>query len=522
MHFTGNGEPTERLVVNRMGRWAPAGLLNYLLASAGFGVVLAVSAWGAGITIRVSVSSQGEQANDESFPDSLSTDGRFIVFSSQASNIVSDDTNGCWDVFVHDRLTRTTRRVSVSSDGNQGNADSLFGAITADGRYVAFESPADNLVPNDWNQDGDIFVHDRLTRMTTRVSVSSGGGEANSWSYSAAISADGRYVAFTSMANNLVPGDGNGMEDVFVHDRWTGQTTRVSVNSQGGEANRPCGQWGVAISADGRCVAFDSTARNLIPDKYGWQRDIFVHDRLTRQTTRVSLDANGWDPDGDSHWPALSGDGRYATFATIAHDIPPWTGFQSVFRHDRQTGETLIVNASLEWWANNHSYNGNLSADGRFACFYSAANTIVPGDTNGVSDVFVRELPGPRVTRVSVDSSGREANGPSWHPALSGNARFVAFTSSATNLVEGDTNGVEDAFVHEFRTCAEFGFKPGDANCDGAVNNFDIDPFVLALVDAGRYALEHLTCDALCTADCNGDGLVNNFDIDPFVRLLTP
>ena len=191
----------------------------------------------AGTTTRVSVRSNGTQGNDFSAEASISATGRFVAFDSPASNLVSEDTNNTIDVFVHDRKTGQTTRVSVASDGTQGNEFSDAPSISASGRYVAFFSLASNLVSGDTNGTGDVFVHDRKTGQTTLVSVASDGTQANGGSVHASISANGRYVAFQSEASNLVSGDTNNTIDVFVHDRVTGQTTLVSVHSNGTQGN---------------------------------------------------------------------------------------------------------------------------------------------------------------------------------------------------------------------------------------------------------------------------------------------
>ncbi len=240
-------------------------------------------------TTRVSVNSTGAQGNGHSAYPSISADGRFVAFASGASNLVPGDT-GYWDVFVHDRQTGTTTRVSVSSTGTQSNDNSGDPSISADGLYVAFTSSAQNLIPGDTNGRADVFVHDRQTGTTTRVSVNSTGtqGDFNSWR--PAISANGRYVAFISDATTLVPGDTNGRADVFVHDRQTGATTRVSVSSAGIQGDGFVeGSSTPSISADGRFVAFASGASNLVPGDTNNQKDVFVHDRQTGATTRVSV-----------------------------------------------------------------------------------------------------------------------------------------------------------------------------------------------------------------------------------------
>ena len=239
-------------------------------------------------TTRVSVSSDGVQANGWSFPNAISSDGRFVVFISYADNLVPDDTNGEGDAFVHDRQTGETTRVSISSDGVQGNNRSGGSGICADGRFVVFSSGADNLVPDDTNGEGDAFVHDQQTGETTRVSVSSDGFQANKNCGGGGISADGRFVVLSSKADNLVPNDTNGQNDVFVHDRQTGETTRVSVSSYGFQANG--NSFGGGISADGRLVVFGSEAFNLVPDDTNGEGDAFVHDLNNENTLETLID----------------------------------------------------------------------------------------------------------------------------------------------------------------------------------------------------------------------------------------
>jgi PKD repeat protein len=345
-----------------------------------------------GTTTRVSVASDGSQGNDWSQGPSISADGRYVAFHSDASNLVSGDTNFAGDVFVHDRQTGQTTRVSVASDGSQGNGASGYNSISADGRYVAFFSYASNLVSGDSSGEGDVFVHDRQTGQTVRVSVASDGSQGNDRSWYPSISADGRYVAFCSSASNLVSGDTNYRDDVFVHDRQTGQTTRVSVASdgtQGNDASRYS-----SISADGRYVAFDSWASNLVSGDTNGEDDVFVHDRQTGQTARVSVASDGSQGNDDSWDPSIS-------------------------------------------------------ADGRYVAFYSSASNMVSGDTNGVDDVFVHNRQTGQTTRVSVASDGSQGNDDARRASISADGRYVAFESHASNMVSGDTNGEIDVFVHD-------------------------------------------------------------------------
>ncbi len=348
---------------------------------------------------------------------------------------------------------QVVKRVSVASDGGQGNGFSFTAALSADGRFVAFESLATNLVPGDTNGRIDVFVHDRLTAQTARVSVASGGAQAAGNSFGAALSADGRFVAFESNAMNLIPGDTNGQHDIFVHDRLTGQTTRVSVASGGAQATGG-GSFAPALSADGRFVTFESDAANLVPNDTNGQTDVFVHDRLTAATSRVSLGPGGAQATGgDSFSRALSADGRFVAFESRATNLVPndTNGQTDVFVHDRLTAVTSRVSVGPGGaQGNGFSFNTALSADGRFVAFQSKATNLVPSDTNGLIDVFVHDRLTGTTARVSVASDGTQATGvntPDPHPRISADGRVVAFNSNSTNLVPGDTNGFADVFL---------------------------------------------------------------------------
>ncbi|MBI3597906.1 MAG: PD40 domain-containing protein [Nitrospirae bacterium] len=347
-----------------------------------------------GIIERVSVSSTGLEGNDASNYPAISADGRYVSFSSKASNLVAGDTNGWFDVFVHDRESGETSRVSVNSAGSEGNGNSFPSAISADGRFIAFSSKANNLVSNDKNGTFDLFVHDRQTGATTRVSVDSLGTEGNDFSYAPTIDASGQFVAFSSKASNLVAGDTNGTFDVFMHNMETGETTRISVDSAGMNANGQSG-W-PAISADGKYVAFSSKANNLVSGDTNDTFDVFMHNMETGETMRVSVDSLGAEANqnGDSVASALSADGRFVAFTSGASNLTPsdTNGTFDVFVHDRESGKTTRVSVNnLGTEGNNASYVSALSADGRVVVFNSKASNLATGDTNGASDIFVTE-----------------------------------------------------------------------------------------------------------------------------------
>ncbi|MCP4289988.1 MAG: hypothetical protein GY792_37175, partial [Gammaproteobacteria bacterium] len=402
-----------------------------------------------GTTTRVSVASDGTEGNAVSTNPSVSVDRRYIAFSSDASNLVNGDTNGERDVFLHDTQTGQTTRVSVASDGTQGNEYSGASSLSSDGRYVAFSSSASNLVSGDTNGYKDVFVHDTQTGQTTRVSVASEGAQGNNNSHSSSLSADGRYVAFVSDADNLVSGDTNGTDDIFVHDTLTGQTTRVSVASDGMEADDRSDD--PAISADGQYVAFSSHADNLVGEDTIIS-GIFLHDRQTGQTTCVSVASDGTIADGGSDFPAISADGHYVAFESTANNLvdggPEWG--TDIFMHDTLTGQTTRVSVSSSGaWSYFYSFFApSISSDGRYVAFESNAQ-FFSGDTNDAEDIFVHDTQTGQTTSVSVASDGTQGNEYSRVSSISPDGRYVAFGSDATNLISGDTNGWWDVFLHD-------------------------------------------------------------------------
>ena len=271
-------------------------------------------------TERVSVSSSGTQGNKASSYPAISWDGLHVAFESDASNLVLGDAWGFKDAFVHDRLTGNTKLVSKDSSGNQGYGASTTVSVSEDGNYVAFVSYASNLVPDDTNGVSDIFVRDRQASTTERVSVDSSGNEGNGHSQDPSISGDGRYVAFSSYATNLVPGDSNGVQ-IYVHDRQTGATEQVSVDASGNAGNDDSN--GPSISGDGRYVAFYSDATDLVPGDTNGRSDVFVHDRQTGTTERVSVDSSGNQGSSHSLSPSISVDGRYVAFHSKASNLVP-------------------------------------------------------------------------------------------------------------------------------------------------------------------------------------------------------
>ena len=347
--------------------------------------------------------------------------------------------------------------VSIGSGGSAGSGESGLEdarrAISADGRYVVFESWADNLVADDSNGEVDVFRRDRQTGTTVRVSVSYAGGNALGPSENPSISANGRYVAFASGAVDIVQVDGNSLWDVFVRDMDSGTTERVSVSSSGGDgdgdSNRP------SISADGRIVCFSSVSTNLVPGYATTIGDIYVRDLDTDETSLVSLGHDGSSADANSWRPEISPDGNRVAFPSAANNLVVGDGGNvDVFLRDLVLGQTIRMSVNLMGGdPNDRSGPVSLSHDGRVAAFWSRATDLVPGDTNGQDDIFVWDEDHGVLERVNVDNQGSQAlGGGSWHAAVSGDGRYVAFLSDADNLVSGDLNGWGDIFAYDRRT----------------------------------------------------------------------
>ena len=391
----------------------------------------------------------------------------------------------------------STGLVSVTPTGISGDADS--GAIydcshfcdavfpwgrtlSADGRLVVFQSMADDLVPGDTNAAWDVFVRDLDLGVTRRISVDPAGGELSGSSFLPSISPNGRYVAFVSIAPDVVPGPTNGHAQVYLRDLLSGTTVRVSVDSNGNEsdsdagalwhAGQPMDYWAgaVSVSDDGR-VAFLSRSSNLTQVLRSIGRpvlvQVFVHDVATGTTVCASVDSAGHE---GNDWSAatfqhavgpvytglsLSGDGRFVAFASQATNLDRHDADHGsdVYVRDLLAGSTTLVSVNaLGKKGNNVSWMPSISYDGRYVAFESAADDLVPADTNGALDVFCRDLVGGGIVRVSVDSSGAQAALGAGQPEISARGRFVAFQSASGDLVGGDSNGITDIFVRDLQT----------------------------------------------------------------------
>jgi hypothetical protein len=400
--------------------------------------------------MRVSTEVNGVEGNGDStsYRQAMSGNGQFVVFASNASNFLFSDTNDHLDIFVRDVKSWTMSRASISSSGAQANGDSTLPAISSDGAYVAFDSAATNLVSGDNNGHIDVFIRARLLGITERVSVGSDGIEANQGGTRANVTTDGQFVVFESHSDNLVRRDSNGDSDIFVHDRMTGMTERVSVSSTGIEA---LGSSEMAhISGDGRFVVFQSNAPNLVVGDTNNAYDVFIHDRFTEVTTLMSRSGLGMIGNAASFQPSISDDGRWVGFSSDASNfaVDDSNNKTDAFLHDTMTGVLMLVSrSSTGQLGNDRSDLAEISADGHSMVFRSAATNLVAGDSNAQPDLFVRDLQADFTTRVSFETDGSQFTGPLSDPSISGNGQYVSFWSTASDVVPGDTNQASDAFV---------------------------------------------------------------------------
>lgn len=480
-------------------------------------------------------------ANGSSAGSAFSADGRFMVFVSSASDLLSSDTSG-QNVYVRDLLNGTTTLVSINHAGDGGaNGQCFSPVISADGRFVAFESTANNLVATDTNgqyghngQLSDIFVRDLRAGVTTLVSVNRDGTDTGEDASSLpAITPDGSAVAFRSSAKNLVTnpatpciGFPSYVENVYVRYLPNGPTHLVSASTAG---NHGCGESGgylpPSISADGRYVAFTSTAFDLTPNDtngYGME-DVFVRDLQTGTTTLVSVnlagDTGSWLLNNRSEYALMSADGRFVAFTSYAPDlvINDSNGrTRDVFVRDMvaQVTSLVSVTASDDGSGNGFSLTQAITPDGRFVAFYSHATDLVSiDDVNGHQDVFVRDLQNGTTTAASVsEAETTTGNGSSFVGGISADGRFVTFQSDASDLVANDGNGSYDVFVRDLQA-GTTALVSTNATGTASGNNGSSAPLITQ--DGALVAFTSLATDLTELPDGNGSG-------DVFIRSRVP
>ncbi|PJF26539.1 MAG: hypothetical protein CUN53_07445, partial [Phototrophicales bacterium] len=458
--------------------------------------------------------------NNPSIPSansiSVSADGRYMVFQSDADNLVPGDVNKSTDIFRYDRLTCTVELVSLNSAGQQGYFFSIEcdpngqqpvecvgqgwsrrPSVSADGRYVSFTSLASNFDPlrPDTNTWRDVFVRDMVAQTTFRVSVSSTGVQGAQANDGSTISGDGRYIAFYSASGLLLPpGQATNFScqrdtnpstlekcyDVYVHDRINQTTERVSISTSGAQGNNDSGQNvvnintivpvdNIGVSFDGRYIAFYSLASNLVTGDTNNAADIFVRDRLLNTLTRVSVSSSGVQGNGESIYPDMSNDGRYIVFESDASNLIPSdvNNTRDVFIRDTVAGTTSIISlSSIGTQTGLPNYQPVISGNGRYVAFTSDSSNLqvpfipVQTDTNALPDIYIHDRQTGRTQIVSSRFNGIQGNGGSRVAAISDDGLFVGFQSDANNLVANDTNNARDVFLTKWQ---EVSFKP-DAN----------------------------------------------------------
>ncbi len=399
-------------------------------------------------TALISANAGGGQGNSGSAGAVYSADGTKVAFYSNASNLASSDTNGKNDVFVKDLTNGAVTLVSQNAGGQIGNGDSYNPVFSPDGTKVVFYSNASNLVSGDTNGLIDVFIKDLTNNTVTLVSQTSGGQIGNSASYDPVFSPDGTKVAFYSYASNLTSFDSNGTADIFVKDLATNAVTLISKDANGQLGNGF--SFTPVFSPDGTKVAFYSAASNLVSGDTNGVVDVFVKDLNTGAVTLVSKSASGQIGNLSSGSPVFSPDGTKIAFFSDASNLVSGdtNGMTDIFVKDLNTGAvTLVSQTASGTLGNGGSFGPAFSPDGTKIAFYSSATNFVSGDTNGNADVFVKDLVTGAVTRVSQTTSGQVGNYGSSHPVFSPDGTKILFTSSASNLVSGDANNSSDIFI---------------------------------------------------------------------------
>lgn len=479
-----------------VGFWACAGLLVALAGGAGAQP---------GVTELISKDTFGDPAGGGA--PAISADGSVVAFQSFGQGLDPLDTNFTIDVFTWEN--GLVRLASRNTAGQAGNNPSANPALSSDGTAVSFTSLASNLVGNDFNSRFDIFV--RTGAGTSRVNLSASGAETNNQSDQSALSADGRYVVFQSNASNLVPGDTSATAHVYRRDNQSGAIVRLDISGSSvgnAEASRP------SISDDGRFVAFASRANNLAAGDTNNQPDIFVRDVTSSLTVRVSVSGAGAQALGESLRPRITGDGRFVAFDSTAANLvgDDTNGVRDVFVRDTLLGTTVRASTGpggIE--GDGESWGASISADGRFVAFVSSSTTFDPTDTNGLADVYVKDLLTGRITRESASASGGNANGAVNAAALSATGLIVAFESAATNLTTPGTVGA-NVFRRQVNCPADFD-RSGFADSDDFVAF--IDQFARGCTGPGQGALGD---DPGCvsSADFDQSGFVDSDDFVSF------
>lgn len=431
--------------------------------------------------------------------------GRFVLFDSYADDVVDGDSNGRQDVFLFDRGTGRTRIVSVGADGSSGDGAAYAAQGSADGRLIAFASPAGGYGVPDGNGKTDVYLKDMLDGSIRRISVALDGGETDGDSFPIALSPDGRLLLIGSEATNLVPGDSNGENDVFLCDLTTGAIERVSLTSDGGQAVGGSSGGG-GMSDDGRFITFVSKATNLVPGDTNGLDDVFLIDRATGEVRRLSVGPGGVEANGSSRGASISGDGAVVAFTSDATNLVESDGNGAVrdgFVHDVAAGRTSLVSLSLVGnAADGETTRAVISADGRYVVMLSVAKNMVEFQLPPVhAQGYLKDLDSGRMELISRGVGGWFADGQVSAPVISRSGRVAAFCTVASNMLDVTSPG--DFHIYALDRAAAC---PGDFDDDGVLNTLDILAFLAAWSSRDG------------AADFNFDGAVDTQDVLEFLN----
>lgn len=408
---------------------------------------------------RASIATGGVEGNNASTKNSIDANGVYVTFASSASNLVSNDTNSAKDIFLHNRSTGATVIVSVGTGSTQANGDSDAPVISSDGKWVVFHSYATNLTADvDTNDSADVFRYNVTTGAINRVSNDTGAGNANGHNFNPVIDEDGDFIVFQTDATDLFASDTNAKSDIVMYTVATTAIAQISKDSGGlatdGNSMNP------AVSADGKKIAYSSIATDIVASDTNSYSDIFYYDVTLGTTIRVSKANDGTQGNERSYFPAISANGRYVAFESDATNLlassADTNAVADVFVYDTTTNTISRVSVASGGTQSNGTSGGSIdypnismSEDGTFVVFRSAATNLVSSDTNVFTDVFMYDRQSNVTVRVTQLLDGTQFNNVSYYPVITRTGTYVAFYSYASNVVTGDTNGVGDVFVYD-------------------------------------------------------------------------
>ncbi len=466
---------------------------------------------------RVSVNSSEVQLNAPSVTPGINTssNGRYVVFVS-TGNFTSVSNQGRSNIFLRDVTSGTTTLISDDSTGSSSDGNSFSPSISADGNLIVFASDATDLVANDTNDTTDIFLHNVGSGTTTLISMSLANEIGDGPSYSPVISDDGAYVAFASTAKNLTVGElDDGLPDVYLLRLSTSVVTLVSHASMV-NANELSGS--PSISSDGRYVAFVSLASNLTgSDTDDGVTDVYRYDRVGATIDKISSDINGGEVDAESLAPSISDDGSKIAFYSAATDLVAGTSSNTSLQvylwdsADSSTNKITLLSrkdGASGTIGTGDSFGPSINGDGQFVVFESDAENLVAGDSNGATDIFARDVTNNLTKRVSVKDTGGQANGASVSAVINGNGQFIAYSSTATTLVVPDFHGQADVYRGDMQCLLQPpGVVPGDADSDSTDDCSDGCPEDAAKIAEGvcGCGVSDADTDSDGTEDCNDD-----------------